>query len=72
MQAEAAMPTPTDRDEIHAALNRLGRSQASPELWTRDRRVAALVRRRTGVRMVPVRLDGGSSGWVLVRGERHA
>jgi hypothetical protein len=68
LESVMAMTRPVDQGDIHAALTRLGWPQAHAELWTRDERVAKLVRRQAGVQMVHVYLGDGASGWVLVRG----
>lgn len=53
--------------EIEAALHRLGRPNVEVLLWTREARLASLVRSRAGVDVVRLQLNDGWFGWVLIR-----
>jgi len=61
------MPEALRYSEIEAALHRLGRPNVEVLLWTREARLASLVRSRVGVDVVRLQLNDGWFGWVLIR-----
>jgi hypothetical protein len=54
---------------IRDALRQRGQCDAQVLLWTQEQRMARLVCHRAGVSMIPLRLDDGWRGWVIVRGD---